>query len=98
MPATRDGTEHNTPPTEDGCPCHRPYSRPTPTRPTAPERCDLASAGLPGYCATIAINASGEEVLLLAAYDQGEADYLTDWSRVAPHDDLSGLPVYWRED
>ena len=60
--------------------------------------CDLASAGLPGYCATIAINASGEEVLLLAAYDQGEADYLTDWSRVAPHDDLSGLPVYWRED
>ena len=53
---------------------------------------------MPGFCAAILINADGEEVLLLAAYDQGEADYLTDWSRVAPHDDLSGLPVYWRED
>ena len=54
---------------------------------------DLASAGLPGYCACIAINANGEEILLLAAYSQGVADYVTDWIRIAPHE-IVGLPVY----
>jgi hypothetical protein len=56
---------------------------------------DLADAGLPGYCATILINGAGEEVLLLAAYSQGVAD--TDWARIAPHEIVNGLPVYWKQ-
>jgi hypothetical protein len=58
---------------------------------------DLAAAGLPGYCAAIAINSSGEEILMLAAYNQGEADYVTDWNSLAPHE-IPGLSIYLKED
>lgn len=58
--------------------------------------CDLGRAGLPDYCATIAINSRGEEVYLLAKYSQGEADYIVDWASTAPHEEVGRLPSDWR--
>lgn len=60
--------------------------------------CDLASAGLPDYCATVVVTADGEERFILAKYDAGPADYWPiDWSRVAPHE-VIGLPIYTKDD
>ena len=59
---------------------------------------DLASAGLPGYCAAVAIGADGDEYLMLAAYGLGVADgRVFDWNHVAAHE-IPGLPVYIKED
>ena len=55
--------------------------------------CDLGRAGLPGYCAAVVVNSQGEEILMLAQYNQGEGDYITDWAAIAPHE-VPGLPVY----
>ena len=63
-------------------------------------RTELADQGLPNYCAAEVIGTDGQEHFALLRYRLGDgADYWpADWSRVAPHDDLGGLPVYWRED
>ena len=49
--------------------------------------CDLAGAGLPGYCACVCVGADGEEHLMLAKYNIGEADgRVLNWQTVAPHE------------
>ena len=46
---------------------------------------DLASAGLPGYCAAITVDADGTEHFALLRYNQGDCDYRPiDWAQVAP--------------
>jgi hypothetical protein len=64
------------------------------------DRCratDLASAGLPGYCAAVTIGSDGTEHYVLLRYDTGEADYWPeDWGLVAPHE-VIGLPVYQKD-
>ena len=60
--------------------------------------CDLADAGLPGHCAAVVLGADGVEHLAVLRYHAGEADYRPqDWSLVAPHE-LTGLPIYLKED
>lgn len=56
--------------------------------------CDLGDAGLPGHGLCVAIGADGEEYLLLAAYNLGEADgRVFDWHQIAPHELLG--PVHF---
>lgn len=56
---------------------------------------DLASAGLPGWCAAVTIGATGEEHLALLAYNAGPY-WPPDWSLIAPHE-VVGLPVYRKD-
>jgi hypothetical protein len=46
----------------------------------------------------VTVGADGEEHLALLKYNAGECDYWpADWTLIAPHEMVNGLPIYRKD-